>query len=73
MTHFVPNLNTSMNLVSKFYKNLYGHSSVTSLILDGIDCDQLSVVNTVFLTKKFGIEENKEVVFDLNHNERCRT
>lgn len=54
--------------VTEFYKDLFGPSEVTSVRLDGIECNKLSMEDREFLTREFSLEEIKEVVFGMKHN-----
>jgi hypothetical protein len=49
-------------------KGLFGPSSVSSLNLNGIECEQLSEKDGQNLVKPFDMEEIKSLVFELKHN-----
>lgn len=54
--------------ITVFYKNLFGELEISEISLGDIHYSQLSEQDRNFLTKYFGMEEIKEVVFGLKHN-----
>jgi hypothetical protein len=46
----------------------HGQVPINDLRLGGIEGNQLTVDDRDTLTKEFGLEEIKEVIFDLKHN-----
>jgi hypothetical protein len=55
-------------LATSFYKNLFGPSQDSSILLDNLDMKQLDEDDKDLLTSPFSLEEIKEVVFSLKHN-----
>jgi hypothetical protein len=54
--------------VTNIYKGLFGPSSVSSMNLNGIECEHLSEEDRQELVKPFDMEEIKSVVFELKHD-----
>jgi hypothetical protein len=49
-------------------QDFFGPSPISSLILDGIECDQITKEDRLEMIKPFDMEEIKHVAFDLKHN-----
>jgi hypothetical protein len=54
--------------VNEFHKGFFGPPSVSSLNLNGIECEQLSEEDRQDQVKPFDMEEIKSMVFELKHN-----
>jgi hypothetical protein len=53
---------------TEYYKGLFGQAPITDLRLEEIEGAQLSDDDRETLMKEFGLDEIKQVVFDLKHN-----
>jgi hypothetical protein len=53
---------------TEYYRSLFGQALITDLRLEGIEGEQLTDDVREALMKEFGLEEIKEVVFELKHN-----
>ena len=54
--------------ITDFYKDLFGPPEVSSISLEGIECEKLCVEDRHFMIREFSMEEIKSVVFGMKHN-----
>jgi hypothetical protein len=66
--NIVVNDNDINKVATAFYKDLFGHSVLSSINMSNLHMNKLSDEDCALLTVPFSIEEIKKVVFGLKHN-----